>query len=136
MAYRDRPATCPRCSHELSRRRRRDIWQCAQCRGVHLAMPELERWVQWLAPDISHQVMAAARAELLAARGDSRLMCPTCQRSMRALVVAGVGVFGCDATRELWLDGDHLGRLLESVAHRQRGGRSWLARLMAHLFVS
>jgi Zn-finger nucleic acid-binding protein len=139
MAYRDVPASCPRCNGELRRRQRRDIWSCPRCRGVHLSMAELRRWLDVLYPDVAHGVVIAARSS---ARTSARtaeaslLACALCQRRLRPLAVHGVPALRCDADEELWFDGESLGHLFHLADGKQRAQRSWLSRFLAHLFAS
>jgi Zn-finger nucleic acid-binding protein len=142
VAYRDRPPVCPRCSVELLRRQRRDIWRCPRCAGMQLAAGELERRLRLLAPDISDEVirdvMTARRSRAVGARRSrpAVVTCPTCRRPMHYVAMGGVHVARCDADDQIWLDSAELERIADRVGAHHQSQRSWLARLFAHLFAS
>lgn len=136
MAYRDQVVTCPRCGAALLRRHRRDLWRCPGCRGIHLSEPELERWLRVVAPDVAGEVLRAVRGRAAPRADDAPLPCPTCQRPMSTMVIAGVAGARCAAGAQLWFDGESLGRLLLAAEGHSRARRSWIARLLAHLFAS
>jgi Zn-finger nucleic acid-binding protein len=159
MAYRDAVAACPRCHLELRRRRRRDIWRCLGCGGVHLSAAELERWLGLLAPARAAALVAEARAmagepaavgtaaakdtgadgagpEASAEPGADRLACPTCTRPLRRVALAGVPARRCAASGELWFEGPRLGELFAVLDGERRASLSWLSRLLEHFFVS
>lgn len=133
MAYRDRPPICPRCSLELVRRQRRDIWRCPRCAGTQLATAEVERRLRLLAPDLSHEViddvMTARRARGTAAA------CPSCGRPMQPVTLGGVRVARCDPDGRIWFDASELERIAERAA-RHEAQRSWFRRLCSFLFAS
>jgi Zn-finger nucleic acid-binding protein len=134
VAYRDRPPVCPRCSVELLRRQRRDIWRCPRCSGVQLASAEVERRLRLIAPGISddviRDVMTARRSRAAA------ITCPACRRPMRPVMMGGVRVGRCDADDQIWFDATELDRIVERAGARHQSQRSWLARLFSHLFAS
>lgn len=136
--YRDTGVTCPRCNLGLQGRRRRDIWRCAQCGGVHLAAAELEHLLRLVAldmgADFTDKVLAAARSEATPSE-ETSLLCPTCKRRLRRLVLSGIPALRCSASGELWFDGEDLGRLFEAVDETQRAQRSWVERLFERLFM-
>lgn len=136
--YRDPGVTCPRCNLGLQGRRRRDIWRCAQCGGVHLAVAELEHLLRLVALDLgsdfTDKVLAAARREDTPSE-DTSLSCPTCKRRLRRLVLGRIPALRCSASGELWFDGEDLGRLFEAVDETQRAQRSWFERMFEHLFM-
>ena len=140
VAYRDRPPACPRCSVELLRRQRRDIWRCPRCRGMQLAASELERRLRLLAPDISEDVirdvMTARRSKAVGRSRPAATTCPTCRRPMHQVAMAGVRVARCDADDQIWFDAAELERIVERAGARHHSQRSWLARLFSHLFAS
>ncbi|HEY0477102.1 MAG TPA: zf-TFIIB domain-containing protein [Kofleriaceae bacterium] len=142
MAYRDRPPVCPRCSVELLRRQRRDIWRCPRCSGMQLASGELERRLRLLAPDISddviRDVMTARRTKpgLVRRLKPDAHTCPTCRRPMQPVAMGGVRVARCDADDQIWFDAAELERIVELAGARHQSQRSWLSRLFAHLFAS
>ena len=134
VAYRDRPPVCPRCSVELLRRQRRDIWRCPRCSGTQLAAAEVERRVRLLAPEISddvvRDVMTARRSRAVA------ISCPTCGRPMQPVALGGVRVGRCNADDQMWFDASELDRVVALAGARHQRQRSWIARLFSHLFAS
>jgi len=134
VAYRDRVPVCPRCSVELLRRQRRDIWRCPRCSGTQLAAAEVERRVRLLAPDISddvvRDVMTARRSRAAA------ILCPTCGRPMQPVALGGVPVARCGADDQLWFDASELDRVVQRAGARHHQQRSWLGRLCSLLFAS
>jgi Zn-finger nucleic acid-binding protein len=137
VAYRDLTPLCPRCGVGLLRRQRRDIWRCPRCDGMQLAAGELERRLRLSAPDVSDDVIRdamTARRKLAARRSRGVVSCATCRRPMHQVAMGGVRVARCDADDQLWFDAADLARIVElTSAHAQR---SWLARLLSHLFAS
>jgi Zn-finger nucleic acid-binding protein len=134
VAYRDRPPVCPRCSVELLRRQRRDIWRCSRCGGIQLAAGEVERRLRMLAPDISDDVI---RDVMTARRSRAAVIgCPQCRRPMRPVVMGGVHVARCDGDDQIWFDASELERVIELAGARHQSQRSWIARLFSHLFAS
>lgn len=142
VAYRDRPPACPRCSIELLRRQRRDIWRCPRCAGMQLAAGELERRLRMFAPDISDEVirdvMTARRSRPATVRRTqpAAIACPTCRRPMHPVAMGGVRVDRCDADEQIWVDAAELDRIVDVAGARHHSQRSWLARLFSHLFAS
>lgn len=134
MAYRDHAPACPRCRIALHRRPRRDIWRCPRCAGTQLATSEVERRLRLVLPEAPVELVRELRA---ARRGRaSALPCPTCLRPMEPLVMADTPVARCGAHDQLWIDAPGLDRIAARVEARYRSQRSWLARLLAHLFAS
>lgn len=141
VAYRDRPPVCPRCSVELLRRQRRDIWRCPRCAGMQLAAAEVERRLRLLAPDISDDVirdaMTARRSRAaVPRRSEVAITCLSCRRPMQLVVMGGVRVARCDSDDQIWFDADELDRVLAWAGARHQSERSWLTRLFSHLFAS
>jgi Zn-finger nucleic acid-binding protein len=134
VAYRDRPPACPRCGVELLRRHRRDIWRCPRCAGTQLAAAEVERRLRLSAPDISddviRDVMTARRSRAAA------IACPACARPMQPISLGGVHVARCNADDQIWFDAAELDRVIARAGARHQSQRSWLARLLSHLFAS
>lgn len=134
MAYRDRSPACPRCGVALLRRQRRDIWRCPRCTGLQLAAAEVERRLRLVAADISDEVirdvMTARRT-----RG-TPIACPSCSRPMQPVSLGGVRVGRCDPDDQIWFDARELDRVIERTGARHQSQRSWLARLLSHLFAS
>lgn len=134
VAYRDRLPACPRCGVELVRRQRRDVWRCPRCTGTQLAAAEVERRFRLLAPDISDDVikdvMTARRSRAAA------IPCPTCSRSMQPVVFGGVRAARCNADDQIWFDASELERIVALAGARHLQQRSWIARLLSHLFAS
>ncbi len=132
MAYRDRPPLCPRCSVELTRRQRRDIWRCANCKGLHIARSELERRLRLLAlsEDIIQYTLRPFRGK------GSALACPACLRQMSPVVMGGVELDRCEVDDQIWFDATKLERLFDLADQTHASRRGWLARLRAHLFAS
>lgn len=134
MAYRDRPPVCPRCSVELVRRQRRDIWRCPRCTGVQLATAEVERRLRLQAPDISDEVirdvMTPRRSRAAA------VACALCGRLMQPVALGGVRVGHCVPDDQMWFDASELERVVDRAGARHQSQRSWLARLLSHLFAS
>ncbi|HET9625052.1 MAG TPA: zf-TFIIB domain-containing protein [Kofleriaceae bacterium] len=134
MAYRDRPPACPRCGVELVRRQRRDIWRCPRCTGMQLAISEVERRLRLIASDISDEVV---RAVMTARRSRaSAVRCALCDRLMQSVTLAGVPAGLCASDDQLWFDARELDRMIERAGAHHQMERSWLARLLSHLFAS
>lgn len=134
VAYRDLPPLCPRCSVELIRRQRRDIWRCPRCAGVQLAASEVERRLRQVAADISDEVI---RDVMTARRSRAApVACAWCSRPMKPVMMGGVHVARCETDDHIWFDGRELERVVELTNARHQSQRSWLARLLAHLFAS
>jgi Zn-finger nucleic acid-binding protein len=135
VAYRDRPPVCPRCGVELVRRQqRRDIWRCTRCSGIQLATAEVERRLRLLTPDISDEVirdvMTPRRSRAAA------VACALCGRLMQPIALGGVRVAHCVPDDQMWFDAKELEHVVERAGDRHRSQRSWLARLLSHLFAS
>jgi Zn-finger nucleic acid-binding protein len=134
VAYRDRPAACPRCGVELVRRQRRDIWCCPRCTGTQLAVAEVERRLRLYAPDISEEVI---RDVMTVRRSRAQpIDCPMCSRPMQPVVLGGIRAARCNADEQLWFEPSALERVVELAGVRHLRQRSWLARLLSHLFAS
>jgi hypothetical protein len=101
---------------------------------VQLAAAELERRLRLVAPEISEDVirdvMTARRSRAAA------IACPSCRRPMQPVAMGGVHVARCDADDQLWFDASALDRIAERAGARHQSQRSWLARLLSHLFAS
>lgn len=136
--YRDAGVICPRCNQTLQARRRRDIWRCQQCGGVHLSVAELEQLLRLVSldmgADFTDKVLAAAREERTPSE-ETALLCPTCKRRLHRLALGRIPALRCAVSGELWFDGEDLGRLFETVDETQRAQRSWIERLFEHLFM-
>jgi len=101
---------------------------------MQLAVGEVERRLRLLAPDISDEVIRdvmTARRSRAAAIG-----CPACRRPMRPVMMGGVHVARCDADAQIWFDASELERVIELAGARHHEQRSWIARLLSHLFAS
>jgi Zn-finger nucleic acid-binding protein len=125
---------CPRCSVELARRQRRDIWRCPRCAGMQLATAEVERRVRLLAPGIPDEVV---RDVMTARRSRSTaIACPSCGRPTQSISLGGVRVARCDADDQIWFDAQDFERVVDLAGARHQSQRSWLARLCSYLFAS
>jgi Zn-finger nucleic acid-binding protein len=140
VAYRDRPPACPRCSIELLRRQRRDIWRCPRCAGMQLAAGELERRLHLFAPDVPddviRDVMTVRRLAAVRRTPPPAIACPTCRRPMHPVAMSGVRAAHCDTDDQIWVDAAELDRIIDIARARHHSQRSWLARLFSHLFAS
>ena len=87
-----------------------------------------------LAPDISEDVirdvMTARRSRAVA------IACALCGRPMQPVAMAGVHVARCDTDDQIWFDATVLDRIIALTGARHQRQRSWVARLLSHLFAS
>lgn len=134
VAYRDRPPSCPRCHVELRRRARRDIWRCPRCAGTQLASAEVARRLRLTDPDLPDEVIQDVLT-VRRSRG-AAVGCPTCARPMQTIALCGVDVGRCDGDDQLWLDASALDRIVARAHARHQLQRSWLRRLLSHLYAT
>lgn len=116
------------------RRPRRDIWRCPRCAGTHLAATEVERRLRLVEPEISDEVIRDVMTAR-PSRGEA-LACPACQRAMQPISLGGVRVTRCAADDQIWLDAAALERVFTGAGARHQSQRSWIGRLLSHLFAT
>lgn len=101
---------------------------------MQLALAEVERRLRVLEPEISDDVirdvmtMRRSRAAAIA--------CPSCGRPMQPVAMSGVPVGRCNIDHLIWFDASELERIAERAGMRHQRQRSWLSRLLSHLFAS
>jgi len=84
------------------------------------------------APDRPIRVASAAVIEVRTAA----LACPQCLRPMQPVMLGGAHVARCAPDDQLWFDASDLESVVVRAGARHHSQRSWLGRLLAHLFAS